>query len=143
MNAELRAREAELRAREAELRAKEDEINEQLRVLMKEKEAFLKSFEEEMMKKIEEEVKQRRAGRGSMIIRGENESDDSEFEVGDDLEMYDEDGDFVGYIGEFDPDEYTDEELAELERIFDYPVEKDVKEVMEEDVKKVEDILTF
>ena len=129
---------AELRAREAELRAKEDEINEQLRVLMKEKEAFLKSFEEEeMMKKIEEEVKQRRAGGGSMIIRGENESDDSEFEVGNDIEMYDEDGMLMDDIGESNPDDYTDEELAELERIFDYPVEKDVKK--DEAVEEVED----
>ena len=127
---------AELRAREAELRAKENEINEQLRVLMEEKEAFLKSHEEEMMKKIEEEVKQRRANGGSIIIRGENESDNSEFEAGDDLEMYDEDGDFIGDIGEFDSDEYTDEELAELERIFDYPKEKDVEEEAAKDVKR-------
>ena len=147
---------AELRAREAELKAKEDEINEQLRVLMKEKEAFLKAFEEEMMKKIEEEVRQRRANGDSIIIRGENESDDSEFEVGDDLEMYDEDGDF---IGEFDPDDCTAEELAELEIIFGHPIEvdKDVREAVEaakkvieeaakeviEEAKKVEDVLTF
>ena len=119
---------------------------------MEEKEAFLKAFEEEMMKKIEEEVKQRRAN--EIIVPYENESDNSEFEVGDDLEMYDEDGDFVGDIGDFDSDEYTAEQLAELERIFSYPTEKDVKEVSDalkfdhpilavEDVKKVEDELTF
>ena len=50
--------------------------------------------------------------------------------------MYDEDGDFIGDIGEFDSDEYTDEELAELERIFDYPKEKDVEEEAAKDVKR-------
>ena len=137
---------AELRAREAELKAKEDEINEQLRVLMKEKEAFLKAFEEEMMKKIEEEVRQRRANGDSIIIRGENESDDSEFEVGDDLEMYDDDGIMMIEDNElFDPDNYTAEELAELEMIFGYPTVKDEKKVEDtaKDVEEVGDALKF
>lgn len=51
INAELRAIFAELRARDAELRAREEELNEQFKVLTEEKEALLKAFEEEMMKK--------------------------------------------------------------------------------------------
>ena len=105
INAELRAIFAELRARDAELRAREEELNEQFKVLTEEKEALLKAFEEEMMKKMEEDYKQRKAN--EIIVPFENESDDSEFEVGDDIEMYDEDGMFVGDIGEFDPDDCT------------------------------------
>ena len=154
---------AELRAREAEIRAKEAELNEQFRLLMEERETFTRAYEEEMMKKIEEEVKQRKAGGGSIRIIGGDESDDSEFETGDDLDMYDEDGDFVGDIGEFDPNDCTAEELAELEIIFGYPIvaEKDVEEVSDalafdrpilvvkdvnkviEAAKKVEELLTF
>ena len=102
---------------------------------MEEREAFLKAFEEEMMKKMEEDYKQRRAN--EIIVPYEDESDDSEFEVGNDIEMYDEDGMLMDDIGESNPDDYTDEELAELERIFDYPVEKDVKK--DEAVEEVED----
>ena len=56
------------------------------------------------------------------MVPFEDESDDSEFEIGDDLDMYDEDGEFIGDIGEFDPNDCTAEELVELEIIFGHPI---------------------
>lgn len=72
------------------------------------------------MKKMEEDFKQRKTN--EIIVPFEDEFNDSEFEIGNDMEMYDEDGMLMDDIGEFDPDDCTAEELAELEIIFGHPI---------------------